>query len=1143
MRRTFIVLFIVCKYFSFGQEEFTPNFFPSAPTLSKFEIYGNENIDLFNGSHKINIPFYKYKNKVLDIPITLNYTSNGIKVDEMESILGLVWNLNSFGSINRLIKDIGDEDMNGYESYGYNLSNISLPQSLDPFTLEFIQLLVDGEVDSESDIFSYNTISHNGNFVINRSTGRIMTFPKTNLRIEVIQNVQNEFEFLITDSNGIQYFFTVKEKSRYSSSADPFVSYPRISSLYLSKIANNADTIYFKYKPLNYSFTNSQSQTLSYTYPFLQEGCGDIHSQFRIGPKINHYQNVQGFLLDSIYTNNISEGFVKFEYINNSNHIKLLNRINVYNKDNNLINYFHFNYFKNANDRVFLTSINSNEIVLYKFEYESPNYFPPRLSNSQDHWGYFNNKSNTRLISNDLSDYGLNIDFNGANREADSLYTKIGLLSNIIHPTKGRTSYEYEPNSYYSTVPNYNNLAYSFIAESGFGEYSSENYFEFTSNTNQEISIHIDSDFGTLCDEEFEIPGRHDGRINVFNITTQRYVPIYRYTFYGQMVNINNQYPYSVHIEDSEPSQTFFFGASSSNTYKIEIATNTYCTKVYCLVNYKSRNGTVRRKVLSGGVRIKSLQNLSTEDSPNDYMRFFYKSIFNPELNSIIPSNKPYYLKETQNKYTCPDSNPIREITNIYRNISSSSYISLFHPESNKSSFYKYVTISYGDDSYKYGGDAYEFLTSNDMDAHIFWGTGVQNKIISNTAWNNGLLREKITFNSDFDTIRKKEFFYLHDARGDEQNINFYTEKKYDPVLLYDLNYTCTEEDLTKTRTRKYCSTNHNHSWNLVSGNCITGNMQTQVIPHPCNGKTVGAIITNLSALNHVEVMKYKNISHWHYLNKAIETDYFEQGSIEKVIDYTYENSEHLQVTKIETSLSNDTVIQKFYYPQDLLVQDIQPTQMQRLINENRIGEPIKSEVYKNEITATNKLSAKITKYQEFIEGSSNLLLPVKIYSKKGSESIEHFSTEDLKITYDKYDLKGNILQYTPENGIPVSIIWGYNGQYPIAKIEGIAYNVIENLANSLALASQNDDDSCVTGCNEATFRTALNNLFTIPSLAQTLITTYTYNPLIGVTSITPPNGQTAYYDYDGFGRLKSIKDQDGNLLQDIEYHYKTSTP
>jgi hypothetical protein len=55
------------------------------------------------------------------------------------------------------------------------------------------------------------------------------------------------------------------------------------------------------------------------------------------------------------------------------------------------------------------------------------------------------------------------------------------------------------------------------------------------------------------------------------------------------------------------------------------------------------------------------------------------------------------------------------------------------------------------------------------------------------------------------------------------------------------------------------------------------------------------------------------------------------------------------------------------------------------------------------------------------------------------------------------------------------------------------------------------------------------------------LMTTYTYAPLIGETSMGDPNGKLTYYDYDSFNRLKNIKDFQGNILKNYQYNYVNS--
>jgi len=49
---------------------------------------------------------------------------------------------------------------------------------------------------------------------------------------------------------------------------------------------------------------------------------------------------------------------------------------------------------------------------------------------------------------------------------------------------------------------------------------------------------------------------------------------------------------------------------------------------------------------------------------------------------------------------------------------------------------------------------------------------------------------------------------------------------------------------------------------------------------------------------------------------------------------------------------------------------------------------------------------------------------------------------------------------------------------------------------------------------------------------------TYTYEPLVGMTSKCDENNRITYYLYDGFGRLSLIKDENNNVLKKICYNY-----
>lgn len=64
-----------------------------------------------------------------------------------------------------------------------------------------------------------------------------------------------------------------------------------------------------------------------------------------------------------------------------------------------------------------------------------------------------------------------------------------------------------------------------------------------------------------------------------------------------------------------------------------------------------------------------------------------------------------------------------------------------------------------------------------------------------------------------------------------------------------------------------------------------------------------------------------------------------------------------------------------------------------------------------------------------------------------------------------------------------------------------------------------------------------LDDLRFYPMDAQ--MTTYTYDPLIGITSASDVNNKANRYEYDFIGRLILVRDYLGNILNKYNYHYK----
>lgn len=171
---------------------------------------------------------------------------------------------------------------------------------------------------------------------------------------------------------------------------------------------------------------------------------------------------------------------------------------------------------------------------------------------------------------------------------------------------------------------------------------------------------------------------------------------------------------------------------------------------------------------------------------------------------------------------------------------------------------------------------------------------------------------------------------------------------------------------------------------------------------------------------------------------------------------------------------------------------------------------------------------------------AGNLLLPLSV---KTYDMLNPASFTEVK--YNKYDDKGNLVQYTTKEGKMVTIIWGYNKTQPIAKIEGADYVSMSDPHFDVDIIEASNKDANPSAYNvtaEASEQNLLEKLDLFRShtaLSRYLITTYSYDPLIGVRSITPPSGIREVYKYDSSNRLERIENTEGKVLKTFQYHYK----
>ena len=1105
MKNKFLILFLLQFTLIIAQNG-KENYFPPTPEANALIKYVDVPVNYSTGVTNYSLPIHTIKLKNLTIPITLSYQSSGLKPSEIAGNTGLGWELSAGGKITQNV--VGQNDLTSFgpaNSTAWNLPNdrdfkLPLPTSdifwtVNPYPNKLDSIKAPGtdytrffdidqyNLDTQPDIFYYSIPNKSGKFFFGSNYDvKQIPFGKE----KIIYNTTNG-PFEITDTEGVRYIYNIVTEN-FNSTESVCLKFPKLNgssngtsnTYYLAQIITpDNEIVDFIYDTVKYNLVNDKDY--SRYYHWFYGGGEKVTSYFsQITTKVLTKIKVnQDYEIDFLYTKYRKDikGTVQATAPKTLDAIKInyKNVIDTYNFD-----YGYFGITEGAyNPSLFESSI-LNEDTGYTLKLKSFQ----KVGENPYVFSYYNEEGVGRYITC--------LDHWGYYSSSCARYTMNTLFNDLGSPK--------EPNLQTSRT---NVLKNVMLPTKG------EIEFNYELNTCSDCPITYTTydwtSISAYANDDDNFSGAWVSRSTPFTVPENSITtPYAKFNLYSAGENTTTNYAlaeiYEV-INGVDHLMNFQFIGTTGDNFKPYVGDPLQKDKNYKLVlscydTMENENKYVMINFLTsttnespipsvGGLRIKSIKTKDANNLTSD-RSFDYNDI---GQSSGVLYEKPFYYDQYSYfaEITDPNANTMANGLIGYA-VQHSRIPSDLFGFNGYHVFYKKVTES-----------------SNDV------------KDVTNTI----KIEKYFTF---YDDIR-----YGDQAQFSKISFNW---KRGLPSVVNEYN----KNDIVRKTTFSYnfldtppgAKSSSNDAgfplWNAISPNEF----------HQ-RGIDLSVYRRNLSFYNLYQYTSSKLISAWYYMDKKTTEEYFNGKILKTEENFKYDNPVSAQLTSHSTTNSKGEVVEtKYYYPDDLTGQSL----MAELKAANRISTPIITEQYK----AGTLLSKSRTVFAKDAT-TGNLLLPKEIYSAKFPNALPSLAngigTLEKKITYNQYDDKGNVLQYTPESGIPVSIIWGYNKTLPIAKVENVAYASIPAATiTNLQSLSNADNDNCMSGsCTEQLLRNALNAFR--DTFPNAFITTYTYNALVGVTSVTDPKALSSYFEYDTSGRLKFVKDKDLSILQKYCYNYK----
>ncbi|PTT03696.1 hypothetical protein DBR11_01590 [Pedobacter sp. HMWF019] len=1120
---------------------------PSPEALSLFK-FTELPVSKFTGIPDINIPLYEIQRKGLSLPIELRYHSGGIKVSEVSSSVGTGWAFSCGGIITQTICGIDD-----YYSSPSNFGRFQKPTNMKNPSICDVKASVENQQDNAPDVFSYSFCGNTGSFFLD-TVGTPVQIAEQRLKIENFYGSGGDFNnglsgmgWKVTDTKGTQYIFETLEVSTTRSqlvyNATKDVLSPgsvNTKTWYLNKVISVAgDTVSFKYasrSTIDYIYTGS----IKYRDPedHSLNGNGATQPLPVSFYDENHFflqQLVERKILQSV---SFLDGNIQFEQGGNRCDFygdTYLKKMTIYNSNNLKLKEYDLNYkymignqFKELSEidcssevpfastsetvthnpfatrRLFLTSLDeidgiSNKVDSYGMEYEHDYGLPERFSAQQDLLGYYNGNGYNTLLQNIVLN-GETV--NGARgytilgKEPNYVYAKQGLLKKMIYPTGGYSTFDYELNTRAVDIPN-SNTHETAIYTVPLGAVGN-------SNTLTTFSVN-------------DISG-------AVNISFQ--VDVCKYGASGQrgsfsIVNAQNN---SVVVSESNVAakgynQKINFNLPNGN-YILKSAGNNFpCAYQVTMFGWQDiQPGSSKVTQNYGGLRIKAI------------------GTFDPVTQSLLNKQYQYTLPNGQSSMAL--FNPSAKYNNqsfvVYGFAGTLTYIitGAIATQITSNTHYPLASSQNGLFGYAYVVEKATTLIDGTVvdNGYIVSQSDTLTKDISNVSntlpfhggnwadgsWYSKLMTDRFPWapNTDFSWARGKTL----------------KEEQYKRNV--DGTYSC-----VLRKNNFYSKTFTANGYGYTSGYKVKG-IDLQPLVTCGNGFNLQVNYNDLFMAT-----KYNIYAGYQLLDSTISVSLDNNFNETKTSTYYTYNTTNLLPSTIKTTRSdNKYSITKISYPSDFVLTGIPNNDIakgvQNLQKNYAIGEPVEeykqvSDLGGNGLKTTSATFYKYKTSLPFVDtvfrwenSPNNIAFVPSIITSNSTTKDGNYKPI---IYFNAYDRLGNIQEQSLVSGTKEVYLWGYNSSYPVAKIVGSSYNEVKQVINQSIL-----DNGSTT---DIQMRSELDKLR--QSLTNAQVTTYTYKPLVGMTSSTDPKGQIVYYEYDDFMRLKNVKDQNGHIVKNYTYHYK----